>query len=315
MKVKKFNINEDYKRVSYFLTECYKENKNMECWLPERFDDLIFRVDTLYKDERGKEASRDYIYIFEEGKEIVGVILPDGDSFNSSIKKGYERIFSQMLDLAEKELLPLFEKNENGEINFLVVAHDSLKYQAEELEKRGYIRDKEGDFDNVAYPFNTNYKINLPEGFKQVYGFDYLDIVKIRACHYGFHPEDDDGNLYKEYTEGDKSYIKRKKSKYFKDSFESLIVTDDGDICSYSFCYVNKENKTAFVEPVSTREKYRRKGLCKEMMHGIINKCKEMNIERVFINSYDWRRKVYNSAGFETIDTIGFWYKKIIVKN
>ena len=103
----------------------------------------------------------------------------------------------------------------------------------------------------------------------------------------------------------------RKKSKYFKDSFESLIVTDEGDICAYSFCYVNKENKTAFVEPVSTREKYRRKGLCKEMMHGIINKCKEMNIERVFINSYDWRRKVYNSAGFETIDTIGFWYKRI----
>ena len=34
-------------------------------------------------------------------------------------------------------------------------------------------------------------------------------------------------------------------------------------------------------------------------------------IERVFINSYDWRRKVYNSAGFETIDTIGFWYKNI----
>ena len=98
MQVKKFNINEYYERVSYFLTDCYKENKNMECWLPERFDDLIFRIDTLYKEERGKEASRDYIYIFEENNEIVGVILPDGDSFNSSIKKGYERIFSQMLD-------------------------------------------------------------------------------------------------------------------------------------------------------------------------------------------------------------------------
>jgi hypothetical protein len=58
MKVKKFNISEDYERVSDFLSECYKENKNMECWLPERFDDLIFRIDTLYKVERGKEASR-----------------------------------------------------------------------------------------------------------------------------------------------------------------------------------------------------------------------------------------------------------------
>ena len=58
MKIKKFNINEDYERISNFLSESYKENKNMECWLPERFDDLLFRIDTLYKDERGKEASR-----------------------------------------------------------------------------------------------------------------------------------------------------------------------------------------------------------------------------------------------------------------
>ena len=47
MDIKKFNINEDYERVSNFLSECYKKNKKMECWLPERIDDLIFRIDTL----------------------------------------------------------------------------------------------------------------------------------------------------------------------------------------------------------------------------------------------------------------------------
>ena len=58
MEIKKFNKNKDYERVSKFLSDCYKENKNMECWLPERFDDLLFRIDTLYKIEIGKEASR-----------------------------------------------------------------------------------------------------------------------------------------------------------------------------------------------------------------------------------------------------------------
>lgn len=47
------------------------------------------------------------------------------------------------------------------------------------------------------------------------------------------------------------------------------------------------------------------------MMYGIINKCKEVGIERVYVNSYDWRREVYNSAGFITEDSIGFWFKKI----
>ena len=311
MKVKRFNRVEDYERIIDFLTEQYKINKNMVCWLPQRFDDLIYRIDVLHHYERGLDRDSDYILIFEDNNEIVGVVIPDGGSFNSCIKKGYENIFSQMLDLSEKELQPLFKRDENGDINFLVVSHDSLEYQKEELEKRGYVRDAAGDFDNVAKPLETDYEIKLPEGFKQVYGYDYPDIVKMRACHYGFHPEDDDENLYKEYAEGGKSYQSRKESRYFHDSFESLIVTDGGDVCAYSFCYVDKVTSTAFVEPVSTREKYRGKGLCKAMMHGIINKCKEMGIERAYVNSYDWRKKVYNSAGFKTEDSIGFWYKKI----
>lgn len=311
MKIKKYNKKEDYERIINFLKEQYEINKNMECWLPARFDDLVYRLDTLYHDDRGGEKSSDYIYIFEEDDKIVGIILPDGDSFNSAIRKGYEHIFSTMLDIGEKELLPLFKKDENGNINFLVVSHDSLEYQAEELTKRGYVRDAAGDYDNASYPLETNYEIVLPDGFKQVYGYDYPDIAKQRACHYGFHPEDDDDNLYKEYVKDGKSYHARKNSRYYDDSFESLIVTDNGDICAYSFCYVDKELSAAFVEPVSTREKYRGKGLCKAMMHGIINKCKELGIEKAYVNSYDWRKKVYNSSGFETEDSIGFWHKKI----
>ncbi len=311
MKIKKFNKAEDYDRIIIFLAEQYKINKSMVCWLPERFDDLIFRIDTLYHDERGLEKSSDYIYIFEDNDEIVGVVLPDGDSFNSCIKNGYESVFSQMLDLSEKELQPLFERDENGEIDFLVVSHDSLGYQAEELQKRGYVRDDAGDFDNVQHPLETNYTINLPEGVKQIYGDDIDDNQKAKACHYGFHPVDDDGILTGTFKEGALAYQGRKQSQFFKDSFESLITTDDADICAYCFCYVNKELSTAFIEPVCTRERYRQKGFSRQMLYGVINRLKEMGIENAYINSYDWRRKVYNSAGFETEDSIGFWHKKI----
>ena len=311
MKIKKFNKEEDYKRVINFLTDQYKENKNMVCWLPKRFDDLIFRIDTLYHDERGGEKSSDYIYIYEDNESIVGVILPDGDSFNSCIKKDYENVFSEMLDLSEKELLTLFERDEDGNIDFLVVSHDSLKYQAEELKKRGYIRDEAGDFDNVQHPLEKDYKIELPNGYKQVYGENLDDNMKAKACHYGFHPADDDGILTGNFREGALAYQGRKKSRYFNDSFESLIVTDDGDICTYCFCYVDKDTSTAFIEPVCTREKYRKQGLAKQMLYGVIIRLKEIGIENAYINSYDWRVKVYNSAGFETEDTIGFWHKKI----
>ena len=77
----------------------------------------------------------------------------------------------------------------------------------EELLKRGYIRDEAGDYDNVAKPLETNYEISLPQGFKQVYGYDYPDIVKMRTCHYGFEPEEDDGDLYREYENAIKNFI------------------------------------------------------------------------------------------------------------
>ncbi len=311
MKIKKFNKDEDYNRVIEFLTEEYKNNRNMLCWLPARFDDLIFRIDTLYHDERGLNRSQDFTYIFEDDGNIIGLIIPDGDSFNSCIKSGYESIFSQMLDLSEKELLPLFQKKEDGSIDFLVIAHDSLLYQSDELKKRGYIKDNAEDYDNVQHPMSTNYVIDLPKGYRQVYGEELDENMKAKACHYGFHPIDDDGILTGDFREGKLAYEERKKSRYYNDSFESLIVTDEGDICTYCFCYVDKNTSTAFIEPVCTREKYRKKGFSRQMLYGVINRLKEMNIENCYINSYDWRRKVYNAAGFETEDSIGFWHKKI----
>lgn len=314
MIIKRFDKDKDYNRVIEFLREQYNKNHNMACWLPQRFDDLIYRIDVLYHDERGLEKSSKYTFIFEDDNKIVGIIVPDGDSFNSCIREGYENIFSKMVELSEQELQPLFKVEDDGTIDFLVISHDSLKYQSEELLSRGYVKDEAEDYDNVQHPLEKNYTIELPEGFKQVYGEGLDDNMKAKACHYGFHSADDDGNLNGTFREGALAYQGRKNSQFYKDSFESLIVTDEGDICTYCFCYVDKETSTAFIEPVCTREKYRMKGLAKQMLHGVIIRLKEMNIESCYINSYDWRKKVYNSAGFETEDSIGFWHKKIKVK-
>lgn len=311
MKIRKFNMERDYERVRNFLTECYLENHNMECWLPARYEDLIFRVDTLYRDERNKLASQDYIFIWEENDNIVAVIIPDGDSFNTSIKRDYEYLFPEMLDIGERELIPLFDTNEQGEIEFLIFSHDSLTYQKEELLSRGYQRQEDGDYDNYQNPQEKEYIINLPEGFKLVYGENIDDNKKAKACHYGFKPEDDDGILDGSFREGALAYQGRKNSAFYKDSFESLIVTDDGDICTYCFCYVDMNTKTAFFEPVCTRKKYRRLGLCRAMLQGAIIRLKEMGITAAYINSYAWRKYVYNNAGFDTIDTMLIWTKKL----
>ncbi len=311
MKIKKFDIENDLINLEEFLRNQYLENKNMTSWLPERLHDLIYRMDTQYTDA-GKQKSSEYIFLWEDNNEIVACILPDGDAIYMSIKNGYEDLFESIVSYAEENCKPLFEKDADGSIDFLVIANDSLKYRKEFLEKNGYSRQQEEDYDNYVYPQNTDVSIDLPKGYKLVYGDEYTDEDnKWSACNLGFHPDLEDSN----YRNDMGAYNSRKQSSMYKDSFECMIIdensTERNDVCSYCFVYVDKKSKTAFVEPVCTREKYRHKDIGTAMMHGVMLKCKELGIEKCYVNSYDWRRKFYNAAGFITEDTIGFYHKKI----
>ena len=179
-----------------------------------------------------------------------------------------------------------------------------------------YLDIEEGkSYGNAIYP---NDRIDLyiraedEANDKLVYGNEYTNEEnKWSACNLGFHPDLEDPN----YINDMGAYNSRKKSSMYKDSFECLIIDENAeeqnDVCSYCFVYVDKYSKTAFVEPVSTREKYRHKGIGTAMMHGVMLKCKELGVEKCYVNSYDWRRKFYNASGFITEDTIGFYHKKI----
>ena len=312
MEIKRFNLENDFTKLEEYLRNQYFKNKNMTSWLPERLHDLIYRMDTQYTDE-GNPRSSDYIFIWEDNNEIVGAILPDGDAIYISIKNGYENLFESIVNYAEENCKPLFKKEDDGRIDFVVIANDSLNYRRKYLEENGYERQKEEDYDNYVYPQEMNVTIDLPDGYKLVYGDEYTDESnKWSACNLGFHPDLEDPN----YMNDMNAYNSRKKSSMYKDSFECMVIdensTERNNVCSYSFVYVDINSKTAFVEPVSTREKYRHKGIGKAMIHGIILKCKELDIEKCYVNSYDWRRKFYNAAGFITEDTIGCYHKKIL---
>lgn len=311
MEIKKFDLEKDLDKLENFLRNQYLENKNMTSWLPERLHDLIYRMDTQYEHAE-KSKSSEYIFLWEDNKKIVGCILPDGDAIYISIKKGYEDLYESIVRYAEEKCKPLFKKAVDDSINFLVVTNDSLTYRKEFLEKYGYLRQQEEDYDNYVYPKSIDVTIELPKGYRLAYGDEYTNEEnKWSACNLGFHPDLEGPN----YRNNMCAYNSRKKSSMYQDSFECVVLdenpTERNDVCSYCFVYVDKKSKTAFIEPVSTRERYRHKGIGTAMMHGVMLKCKELDIEKCYVNSYDWRRKFYNAAGFTTEDSIGFYYKKM----
>lgn len=311
MQVKKFNLDTDLQKLEAYLRDQYLINRNMTTWLPERLHDLIYRMG-IQEANGGREKSVDYIFLWEENGEIVACILPDGENIYISIKSGFELIFPSVLAYSEENCLPLFHKAEDGSVKFWVAVSDSLPYMQKILQASGYARYPEEDYDNYVYPLETNVSVDLPNGFRLLYGEDYTNEVnKWTALHLGFHPDHEVPG----YVTNMQPYMSRKNSTMYQDSFECLVIDenikDENNVCAYCFVYVDNLSKTALVEPVSTREKYRRKGLGTAMMHGIMLRCKEKGVEKCYVNSFGWRKKFYNAAGFVTEETIGFWYKTL----
>ncbi len=311
MQIRKFQPEKDLQVLEAFLRRQYFVNKNMSSWLPERLHDLIYRM-SVQEADGGRERSMEYIFLWEENEEIIACILPDGENIYISIKNGFEHLFSSILAYSEGNCRPLFHKADDGSIKFWVAANDSLSYMQEILLRSGYSRYKEEDYDNYVYPLETCVSVDLPEGFRLLYGEEYdNEKNKWSACSLGFHPDREAPDYIANMT----PYISRKQSSMYRDSFECIVVDESiqegNDVCSYCFVYVDKLSNTALIEPVSTRENYQRKGIGKAMMCGVMLRCKEIGIEKCYVNSFGWRRKFYNAAGFSTEDSIGFWYKTI----
>lgn len=311
MQIRKFQPDRDLQALETFLRDQYFANRNMSSWLPERLHDLIYRMGAQETDG-GRERSMDYIFLWEEDGAIVACILPDGENIYMSIQSGFEHLFPSLLAYSEENCLPLFHKAEDGSVKFWVAANDSLTYMQEILSDSGYARYAEEDYDNYVYPLEACVSVDLPEGFALLYGEEYADEAnKWSACSLGFHPDLESPG----YRAGMNPYLSRKRSSLYRDSFECIVVDrsiqEGNDVCAYCFVYVDKQTSTALIEPVSTREKYQRRGIGKAMMHGVMLRCKEKGIKKCYVNSFGWRKKFYNASGFTTEDSIGFWYKTL----
>lgn len=289
----------------------YFEHDNAHAWLPERLHDLIYRVGAQEQDE-GRERSADYIFLWEENEEITACVLPDGENIYVSVKGGYEHIFPSMIAFSEKNCRPLFAKAKDGSVKFWIAANDSFTYMRKTLMELGYREYAEKEYMNCVCPLNADAAIELPGGFRLLYGEAYPDEEnKWSALRLGFHPEYETSD----YRASMNPYFRRKRSSLYPDSFECLVIdektAEKNNVCAYCFVYVDQQTKTALIEPVSTREKYRHKGFGTAMMHGSFMRCKQLGVEKCYVDAFGRRKDFYIAAGFLTESSTGFWYKTL----
>lgn len=307
----RFQMNRDLDRLEAFLRNQYDQNQTADSWLPERLHDLIYRVNAQETDE-GKKSSSDYIFLWEDKEEISACILPDGENIYVSVKGGYEHIFPSLIAFSEENCRPLFAEAEDGTIKFWVAVSDRLAYMRKTLKESGYREYPEKECRNCIFPLNAEVTTDLPSGFRFLFGEDYTNEEnKWSALRLGFHPDWESPD----YKAGMTPYRARKNSSLYRDSFECVVVDENAaegnPVCAYCFVYVDKRTKTALIEPVSTREKYRRKGFGTALLHGAVMRCKKLGIERCYVDSFGWRNDFYVAAGFFTESSVGFWYKNL----
>ncbi len=311
MHIRHFQIDADLGRLEAYLRERYDEGHTAVSWLPERLHDLLYRISAQETGE-GRERSMDHIYLWEEESEIIACILPDGENIYVSVKSGFENVFPSLVAFSEKNCLPLFPAAEDGGVKFWFAVSDSLLQAQKTLADLGYRKYPEEEHMNCIYPLKKEVSPELPEGFRFLYGEDYPhEANKWSALCMGFHPDRDNPG----YTADMGPYIGRKRSSLYPDSFE-CIVTDENaaeknNVCAYCFVYIDRQTKTALIEPVSTREKYRHKGFGTAILHGTVQRCKSLGMEKCYVDSFGWRKDFYTAAGFATEDSIGFWYKTL----
>ena len=282
-----------------------------ESWLPERLHDLIYRVGAQEADE-GRARSSDYIFLWEDGGENQACVLPDGENVYFSIKNGCEELFPSMLAFSEEKCRQLFAGAEDGTVTFWVAISDSFAFARRTLQESGYSEYTEKEYMNCIDPRSAAESGPLPEGFRLLYGEEYPDEAKKwSAFRLGFHPDWE----APDYRAGMAPYHDRKRSS-MSDSFECITVEEnapkeENNVCSYCYVYVDRASRSALIEPVSTREKYRRRGLGKAMLRGAVRRCAMLGVEKCYVDAFGWRKDFYTAAGFATEDSIGFWYKTL----
>lgn len=311
MEIRKFQRDKDLERLGDYLRSQYLARGRAVSWLPQRLHDLLYRVGAQETDE-GRESSENYIYLWEESGEIAACILPDGENVYFGLKTGMEQRFPEMLAFAEKTCLPLFPKAEDGTVKFWAAVSDSLENARKTLEAQGYQKYPDEEYMSCAELSEAEAMVALPAGFRLLYGEDYPDEEnKWTALRLGFHP-DWEGM---DYRASMNPYRARKQSALYPDSFECLVAEEKppekNNVCAYCFVYVDRQSKTALIEPVSTRENYRHRGFGTALLRGALQRCKALGLEKCYVDSFGWRKDFYAAAGFRPEESIGFWYKTI----
>ena len=301
IKLRKYDVENDFKLVGDFLVENYQpDNGNGNFPQPA--------WEYIHGHPRFDEISVDKIGVWEDSGRIVGVVhyeLALGEAF-FEIHPGHTHLKTAMLDHAEKHL---YVKTEDGRRYIQAWINDFDKEFEALVISCGYVKT-----DTPARPMSQlkimrpfRPEIPLPDGFRLKSLAEDNDLAKLdRVIWRGFDHGDEPPTI---------DYEGRKKQQsipsYRKD-LNIIVVAPDGNYVAYAGTWFVARNKYAYIEPVCTDPDYRRRGLGKAALLEGIRRCSELGEQVAYVGSI---QPFYQALGFKKLFTCNCWIKYLDTPN
>ena len=276
-------FSENYQMLSYFF-EKYTGNGLQENW-------HIGRLDWMLNHDYTNPESLPLIGMWVEEDEVVGVVIFDIDypPVYFLCKPGYEHLYNDMYQYAEKT----FKTDKWCENGYWVktVIKDEDTVQVEFLKDKGFIMDGyPEDILELKCNANDKYNYSLPEGFSVTTFDTEKNYEKYAELLYkGF---DHEGEEEPDVTYDSVAF----REPHWNDSLKILIKSPNGEWASHCGIWYTPGDATAYIEPVATIPKYRKKGLAKAAIYEAVNRCADLGAKRaIVISDVDF----YYTIGFE----------------
>ncbi|MBE6049698.1 MAG: GNAT family N-acetyltransferase [Clostridium sp.] len=274
---------DNYKLLSEFF-ERYTGEGMQENW-------HIGRLDWMLNHDYTNPELLHSIGVWKEDNEVVGTVIFDVEHppVYFLCKPGYEHLYNDMYEYA-KDTFKTDKWCEKG--NWIkTVIKDEQKVLAEFLKDKGFVFDGwPEDILELKCDANNKYNYSLPEGFSVTTFKNEKNYDKYAELLYkGF---DHEGEESADVTYESVPF----REPHWNDDLKILVKSPEGEWAAHCGMWYVPGTTTAYIEPVLTIPKYRKKGLAKAAIYEAINRCADLGAKRVIVIS---DMDFYYSIGFK----------------
>lgn len=235
--------------------------------------------------------------LWEDDGRLVAIAFYEMDLGEGLLfaSEGYEYLYEDMLNYAEKEL----SVKEDGLTSIEIWTGDKQTALRKLLIARGY----ETSYREAVtiYPYEKRFKnYELPEGFSIISLEDENDLYKINSClwkgfNHGDEPDDDiDGRM------------QMQSGPSFRKDLTTVIKAPNGEYACFAGMWVDDKNGYAYLEPLATVPSYRKLGLASIALTEAMKKTIPFGAKYCIGGSI----KFYTNYGFDIIGYREKWIKR-----